>query len=131
MPFGVMAIVEYVRDEEASPAAAAVVEFLKHYGGPRVHVPPDYDAELRTATAFLDFQYSIESVTLQLAPSEFLGLALSSSHARVAIQTLGREKAEKRLLKAVNRLILTDGRIPYGYRFRMFSARRGAVRSGT
>jgi SAM-dependent methyltransferase len=128
MPFGVMAIVEYVRDEEASPAAAAVVDFLKNFGGPRAYAPPDYEAELGTAMAFLDFQSTIESVTLQLTPCEFLGLALSSSHARAAIQTLGRKKAEKLLLKAVDRLILTDGCIPYGHRFRMYSARRGAVR---
>jgi ubiquinone/menaquinone biosynthesis C-methylase UbiE len=131
MPFGIMAIVEYVRDVETSPAAAAVVDFLEHYGGPRAYAPPDYAAELRTATAFLDFQYSVESATLLLTPSEFLGLALSSSHARAAIQTLGQKTAEKLLLRAVDRLILADGRIPYGYRFRMFSARRGAVGSGS
>ena len=121
MPFGVMAIVDYVRDEEGSPTAAAVVDFLKRYGSPRAHSPPDYAAELRTATGFTDFRYAIESVTLQLTPRDFLGLAFSSSHARAAIQTLGKEAAENLLLKSIGRSICGGGRIPYGYRFRMFA----------
>lgn len=125
MPSGLMAIVEYVRDEEGSPAAAAVIEFLSCHGSPRAYAPPDYEAELRSAVGFRDFKSMSENVTLQLTTDAFLGLALSSSHARAAIQTLGKDTAEKLLLTSVDRLVSSDGRIPYGYIFRMFTVRSG------
>ena len=62
-------------------------------------------------------------MTLQLTPDDFVGLALSSSHAHAAIENLGREMAERVLLESIHALISGDGYIPYGYRFRMFSAR--------
>ena len=124
MPSGVLAIIEYVRDDERSPAAAAVVGFLAQHGGPRAYARPDYDAELRHAAGFRTFAHMIERVTLQLAPEAFLGLALSSSHARAAIDTLGEKTAEIMLLQRVGQLISEDGRIPYGYLFQMFTVRR-------
>jgi SAM-dependent methyltransferase len=124
MPSGLMAIVEYVRDTGASPAAAAVVDFLAQHGGPRAYAPPSYEAEVREVSGFEDFQYAVDNVTFQLTRDAFLGLAFSSSHARRAIELLGRERAENILLEMVRDLIAGDGCIPYGYSFRMFSVRR-------
>ena len=124
MPSGVLAIIEYVRDDERSPAAAAVVKFLAQHGGPRAYVRPDYDAELRQAAGFGAFAHVIERVTLQLTPEVFLGLALSSSHARAAIDRLGEKTAEAMLLQRVDQLISDEGYIPYGYIFQMFIVRR-------
>jgi ubiquinone/menaquinone biosynthesis C-methylase UbiE len=128
MPSGLLAIVEYVRDEETSMAAAAVIDFLARYGGPRAYARPDYEAELRTAPGFHDFEYAVENLTLQLSPDDFMGLALSSSHARPAIEALGKETAENLLMASVRQLISSDGHIPYGYRFQMFSVRSDGPR---
>ena len=124
MPSGVLAIIEYVRDDERSPAAAAVVDFLAQHGGPRAYARPDYDAELRHAAGFHAFAHMIERVTLQLSIEVFLGSALSSSHARAATDTLGETTAEAMLLERVGSLISGDGHIPYGYIFQMFTVRR-------
>jgi SAM-dependent methyltransferase len=128
MPSGLLAIIEYVRDIESSTAATAVVSFLAQYGGPRAYRPADYVAELPAAPGFRDYQFAGERVTLQLTPADFLGLALSSSHARPAIEALGKETAERLLIKSVRQLISRDGHIPYGYRFQMFSVRSDGVR---
>ena len=127
MPSGLMAIVEYVRDAARSPAAAAVIDFLSRYGSPRAYAPPDYEAELRTAVGFRDFRSISENVTLELTTDAFLGLAMSSSHARAAIRALGKDTAEELLLKSVSQLISSDRRIPYGYTFRMFTVRSDAI----
>lgn len=124
MPSGVLAIVEYVRDDERSPAAAAVVNFLDQYGGPRAYARPDYVAEMRHAAGFRDFEHLIEHVTLQLSPEAFIGLALSSSHARAAIEALGEPRAAKTLLERVDPLVSANGSIPYGYIFHSFTVRR-------
>lgn len=124
MPSGVLAIIEYVRDDERSPAAAAVVDFLGQHGGPRAYVRPDYDGELRHAAGFRAFAHRVERMTLQLETDVFVGLALSSSHARAAIDALGEKAAEAMLLQRVERLISGDGYIPYGYIFQMFTVRR-------
>jgi hypothetical protein len=114
---GILAIVEYVRDDERSPAAAAVVEFLAQYGGQRAYERPDYTAELSPAAGFRDFGHLIERVTLRLSPEAFTGLALSSSHARAAIDALGEMEAKQTLLRMVAPLITGDGRVPYGMCF--------------
>ena len=120
---GLLAIVEYVRDDERSPAAAAVVDFLARHGGPRAYVRPDYAVELRRAAGFHDFQHIIERVTLHLSPEAFAGLALSSSHARAAIEALGETEAEQTLFQMVAPLVTAAGHIPYGYIFHLFTVR--------
>jgi SAM-dependent methyltransferase len=124
VPSGILAIVEYVRDHEGSPAAAAVVDFLARHGGPRAYARPDYAAELRHATGFRDFEHTIEAVTLRLSREAFVGLALSSSHARAAVDALGEREAERTLLQMVETLVSSDGAIPYGYVFHLFTVRR-------
>ena len=45
-PGGVLAIVEYVRDEERSPLAAALVDCLARYNPRKAYARPDYSCEL-------------------------------------------------------------------------------------
>jgi SAM-dependent methyltransferase len=123
LPRGILAIVEYVRDE-TSPAAAVVEEFLRRHGGPRVYARPDYITELHRAAGFRDVAHEIEPVVLKLPPEALVGLALSSSHARAVIDALGRQTAEETLLRSVEHLVSEDGSIPFGYRFHLFTARR-------
>ena len=123
IPPGILAIIEYVRDDAGSPAAAAVVEFLARHGGPRAYAHPDYAAELRQAAGFHDFKHVVEPVTLQLSPEAFVGLALSSSHARAAVDTLGEEQAGSMLLRMVAPFVADDWHIPYGYIFHLFTVR--------
>ncbi len=123
IPSGILAIVEYVRDTERSPAAAAVVKFLAQYGGPRAYVRPDYTAELSRTVGFRDFTHLIERVTSQLSSEAFTGLALSSSHARAAIDALGETEAEQTLFQMVAPLVTAAGHIPYGYIFHLFTVR--------
>src|SRR5690606_17125286 len=51
-PVGVLAIVQYLRDVDGSPAAAALTEFMARYGGPKAYVRPDYPAELDALSGF-------------------------------------------------------------------------------
>ena len=51
-PGGILAIVEYVRDREGSPIAAALIEFMSRYGSERAYAPPDYRRELAEAAGF-------------------------------------------------------------------------------
>jgi len=122
-PSGLLAIIEYVRDEEHSPAAAAVVEFLARHGTGKAYSRPDYAAELGAAAGFHDLRVCQEPVVLRLSPDQFIGLALSSSHARPVIEALGQEGAEAELQPIANRLTATDGRIPFGYLFQLFAVR--------
>jgi len=124
MPSGILAIAEYVRDDAGSPAAAAVVDFLARHGGPRAYVRPNYPAELEHAAGFANFRHLTVPVTLQLTAEAFTGLALSSSHARAAIEALGEATAVTMLKQMVAPCVSGDGRIPYGYIFHLLTVRR-------
>jgi hypothetical protein len=52
VPGAILAIVEYVRDRERSPIAAALIEFMVRYGSERAYAPPDYHRELAEAPGF-------------------------------------------------------------------------------
>ena len=82
---GVLAITEYVRDVEGSRAAAAIEDYLRTEGRPKVYVRPDYPAELSALRDFSGVQTHIETVARRLLPEDFVGLALSSSHAKPVI----------------------------------------------
>ncbi len=125
MPSGLLAIVEYVRDEQHSPAAAAVVEFLARHGTGKAYSRPDYASELDSAVGFHDLLVYQEPVVLKLPPDQFIGLALSSSHARPVLEALGQEGAEAELRPIARRLTTTDGGIPFGYLFYLFAVRSG------
>ncbi|TWG94187.1 Methylase involved in ubiquinone/menaquinone biosynthesis [Mesorhizobium sp. J18] len=116
---GVLAIVEYVRDED-EPATQAVIEFLDRYGEPRAYVRPDYNRELRGLSEFHQFEHQRERTKLHLTLDEYVGLALSSSHARKAVNDLGEKEAAARLRQAGSAFADDTGTVPYGYIFEAF-----------
>lgn len=120
---GVLAIVEYVRDD-ASPAARAVIDFLARHGEARAYARPDYATELGALTGFADLEELREARTFRLGLPEFAGLALSSSHARKAIEEMGHAGAVARLISIGRELADTDGTVPFGYLFRGFLTTR-------
>lgn len=64
------------------------------------------------------------TVTLPLDVDGFVGLALSSSHAKAVVSRLGETDTKSALVRVGAGLAGADGRIPYGYRFQMFVARK-------
>lgn len=125
-PGGLLAILEYVRDVEASSAAAAAADFLTEEGGPRAYVRPDYAAELAKAAAFEVIHRERLARTLPLDMDGFVGLVLSSSHARAVGARLGAQEMQARLAQIAAGLGGADGTIAFGYRFDMLVARRRA-----
>ncbi|AYD01847.1 class I SAM-dependent methyltransferase [Neorhizobium sp. NCHU2750] len=124
VPGGVLAIVEYVRDVEGSPAARAVMDFLNTEGEARKGGRPDYLAELSALDGFTGAARISEASILPLSSEDFVGLALSSSYAKPAVERMGRSGAEV-ALRDIGRLLAdTDGNIPFGYLFQAFMVRR-------
>ncbi|MFB9948863.1 class I SAM-dependent methyltransferase [Rhizobium puerariae] len=120
---GILAIVEYVRDEQ-SPAACAVVDFLARHGEARAYSRPDYTAELGALAGFGQLEEVREPVTFHLTLPEFAGLALSSSHARKIVEDMGEAEATARLQAIGSGLSDNDGKVPYGYVFQIFMTQR-------
>jgi SAM-dependent methyltransferase len=118
---GLLVIVEYVRNEKGSLAAHAVVEFLNRYGEPRAYTRPDYVAELSELEGFGNVETWKQPVALLLSPTEFAGLALSSSHARQVVETLGWAEAEAMIRTIGADLASEDGHISFGYLFQAFA----------
>lgn len=121
---GVLAIVEYVRDVDHSPAAAAIEDFLRREGGPKAYVRPDYALELGGLPEFTLSPPRTQKIVVPLDVEGFVGLALSSSHARPVVARLGQPRAEAALAGIGAELADADGRIPYCYDFRLFVAKR-------
>ncbi|MDQ8730872.1 class I SAM-dependent methyltransferase [Bradyrhizobium sp. LHD-71] len=121
---GVLAIVEYIRDAVYSPAAAAVEDFLAREGPPKAYMRPDYAAELEALEEFELKDVLTQTLTLPLDMDGFVGLALSSSHAKGVLVRLGEASAISALLAIGMRLADGDGTIAYGYRFQAFIADR-------
>jgi len=124
VPGGVLGIVEYIRDAEHSPAAAAVEDFLRREGGPQVYRRPDYADELGALAPFELADVLTQTVVLDLDPDGFAGLALSSSHARAIAERRGEAAIRTELARIGAGLAGPGGRIAYGYRFQSFVARR-------
>jgi len=114
---GVLAIVEYVRDESGSATARAVVEFLRQHGGPRAYSRPDYPGELGRLAGFGNIDAIQQPVTLLLGLPAFAGLVLSSSYARETIEQFGRARAEAMIQTIGAALVGDDGKVPFGYLF--------------
>lgn len=123
-PRGVLAIAEYVRDEDNSPVAAGLVDLLGKKGGARAYQRPDYESELRNAAGFGPCTMQRWTVKLQLPPAFFVGLALSSSHARDWIERDGRSSAERELLDMAAPYADAAGAIEFGYVFQLFMTAR-------
>lgn len=121
---GLLAVVEYIWDETESAAARAVVSFLARYGEKRAYARPDYVAELAGLAGFGDVAMAQERVTLRLSLADFAGLALSSSHARPVLATLGRDAAEAMVQVIGAPLADADGMVPFGYLFQAFAVTR-------
>jgi ubiquinone/menaquinone biosynthesis C-methylase UbiE len=122
---GLLCIIEYVRDEASSAAARAVVQFLRQYGESRAYERPHYVAEMRALEGFGPVETFQQAVVFLLSADQFSGLALSSSHARQAVETLGPTQADA-MLKAIGADLADDGggKIPFGYLFQAFVTMR-------
>lgn len=124
VPRGLLIIAEYVRAVDVSPAAQIVEQFLAEFGETRTYERPNYRTELTHANGFNGLDHSSELIWFYLKPEQFAGLALSSSHSKLAVERLGREQASAILIKKVSNLITADGLVPYGYRFESFATER-------
>ncbi len=123
-PSGLLAIIEYIRDEEGSPAAKALIRFTAEHGGPAGYGRPDYASEMTAHGGFSGIEAVLERWTQQLTVEQYVALALSSSHARPAIDALGPEKAKNVLRGIAEGLLSPEGFVPFGYVFRLVTARR-------
>jgi len=126
VPGGVIAIVEYVRDQSGSPIAAALVEFMAQYGSQKAYLPTDYQHELAGAAGFDDPEAFIRRSQLRLDIAAFTGLALSSSHAAEAIERFGIEGARSALRELAAPHRIDQEHVLFGYIFQCFIARRDA-----
>jgi SAM-dependent methyltransferase len=124
MPAGLLAIVEYVRDEKSSPAAAALIRFTAENGGEASYGRPDCAGEIAALEGFGDVEIYQERSARRLTPEQYVGLAMSSSHARPAIANLGQERAEAILRQLGADHAEEDGLLSFGYLFQAFTARR-------
>jgi ubiquinone/menaquinone biosynthesis C-methylase UbiE len=118
---GVLAILEYVRAPANSPAVAAVEDFLSRYGDERAYVRPDYGNELSDLKDFHALEEATDPVVFNLSVEQFVGLALSSSHARQAVATLGYDRAVETLRNIGISVAGEDNTVAYSYNFQSFS----------
>jgi ubiquinone/menaquinone biosynthesis C-methylase UbiE len=126
VPGGILAIVEYVRDREDSPIAAALIEFMGRYGSERAYMPPNYRRELAEAAGFGAAETVVLPRQLRLDLDAFIGLALSSSHAGV-IERFGIDGARSAVRELAMPYRVDDEHVLFGYLFQCFTARREAL----
>jgi SAM-dependent methyltransferase len=122
-PGGVLAIAEYARDE-TDPLAAALVSFMKRHGSPRAYAPPDYRRELGALDGFGEVNEFVLPRRLELRVEDFVGLALSSSHAAGLVERFGGEGAREALRSLAASYRSDDDHVLFGYRFSCLTARR-------
>jgi ubiquinone/menaquinone biosynthesis C-methylase UbiE len=122
-PGGVLAIVEYARDA-TDPLAAALIAFMARYGSRHAYAAPDYQRELAGLDGFGDLDNYVLPRRLELQSEQFVGLALSFSHAAGLVKRFGETGARDalRALAAPHRC--GDDRVPFGYRFTCLTVRR-------
>jgi ubiquinone/menaquinone biosynthesis C-methylase UbiE len=126
VPGGILAIVEYVRDREGSPIAAALIEFMVRYGSERAYAPPDCRRELVEAAGFGAFGAFVLPRELRLDLDAFIGLALSSSHAAGVVERFGIDGARSAVRELAMPYRVDDEHVLFGYLFQCFTARREA-----
>jgi hypothetical protein len=122
---GVIAIVEYVRDQ-GSPLAAALIEFMAEYGSQKAYAPADYRRELAGSAGFHDAKALVLRRPLRLDIAAFTGLALSSSHAAGVIERFGIDGARSALRELATPHRVDDEHVLFGYVFQCFTGRRDA-----
>jgi len=125
-PGGVLAIVEYVRDAEQSPLAAALVAFIAEHGSRRAYVATDYRGELRALAGFGALQYFGLRRDLALTIDRFIGLALSSSHAAGLVERRGEAGAREALRELAAPHRVDAEHVRFGYLFQCITVRREA-----
>lgn len=118
---GVLAVLDYPRDETGS--SAAVETFLRRFGR-KAYKRPNYADELTPEIGFALEKRLERPVVDPMTPAAFVDLVLSSSHARAVEAALGVEAARRTIEVLAADLTTGDGVIPYGYVFRLFLARR-------
>jgi SAM-dependent methyltransferase len=123
VPGGILAIVEYVRDREGSPIAAALIEFMGRYGSERAYTLPDYQRELAEVAGFGAFEAFVLPRALRLDLDAFIGLALSSSHAAGVIERFGIDGARSAVRALAMPYRVDDEHVLFGYVFQCFTAR--------
>jgi ubiquinone/menaquinone biosynthesis C-methylase UbiE len=123
---GVIAIVEYVRDQAGSPLATALIEFMARYGSQKAYAPADYRRELAEAAGFHDAETFVLRCQLRLDIVAFTGLALSSSHAAGVIERFGIDGARSALRELATPHLVDEEHVLFGYVFQCFTARHDA-----
>jgi ubiquinone/menaquinone biosynthesis C-methylase UbiE len=123
---GVIAIVEYVRDQAGSPLAAALIEFMAQYGSQKAYAPADYRRELAGAVGFHGTEAFVLRCQLRLDIAAFTGLALSSSHAAGVIERFGIDGARSALRELATPHRVDEDHVLFGYVFQCFIAHRHA-----
>jgi SAM-dependent methyltransferase len=126
VPDGIIAIVEYVRDQAGSPLAAALIEFMSQYGSQKAYAPADYRRELAGAAGFHHTEAFVLRCQLRLDIAAFAGLALSSSHAAGVIERFGIDGARSALRELATPHRVDEEHVLFGYVFQCFTARRDA-----
>src|SRR6266851_355129 len=126
VPGGIIAIVEYVRDQAGSSIAAALIEFMAQYGSQKAYAPADYRRELAGAAGFHDTEAFVLRCQLRLDIAAFTGLALSSSHAAGVIERFGIDGARSALRELATPHRVDEEHVLFGYVFQCFTARRDA-----
>ena len=124
VPGGILAIAEYVRDTKESPLAAALVAFMAEHGSRRAYVATDYRKELAALAGFAGIEEFVLSRQLRLHVDEFVGLALSSSHAAGVIERFGNEGARAALRELAAPHRIDDDHVRFGYLFQCITVRR-------
>jgi SAM-dependent methyltransferase len=124
VPGGIFVIVEYIRDQEGSPIAAALIEFMGRYGSERAYTPPDYRRELAEVA---DLVLSRRLFCPARCASISTPLSVSHSHPRVPLE-LSSGSGIDRARSAVRELAMPyrvdDEHVLFGYLFQCFTARR-------
>jgi SAM-dependent methyltransferase len=123
VPGGVIAIVEYVRDQTGSPLAAALIQFMAQYGSQKAYAPAGYRRELAGAASFHGAEAFVLRCQLRLDIAAFTGLALSSSHAAGVIERFGIDGARKALRELATPHRVDEDHVLFGYVFQRFTAR--------
>jgi ubiquinone/menaquinone biosynthesis C-methylase UbiE len=123
VPGGILAIVEYVRDQAGSPIAAALIEFMARYGSQKAYAPADYRHELASAAGFHDTTAFVLPPRRRLDIESFTGLALSSSHAAGVIDRFGIDGARSVLRELAAPHRVDAEHVLFGYVFQCFTAR--------
>jgi ubiquinone/menaquinone biosynthesis C-methylase UbiE len=122
-PGGVLAIVEYARDE-TDPLAVALMSFMAQYGSRRAYAAPDYRRELAGLDGFGALDDFVLPRLLKLHIDAFVGLALSSSHAAGLVERFGDSGARAALRDLAAPHRIDEDHVAFGYRFTCLTVRR-------